>query len=229
MESLTRLGPVVVFSAAIPYQGGTCHINEQWPDYWARRFEKHSYVAIDYIRPRVWQDDNVEWWYAQNTLLFSSRDYVSAHPSLHAALEKTRNCQLSVVHPKRYLGFAQWKDELDKTRWAIASVIPAQEAYVLVDEEYFGDELAGGPQYCPLSVDGRRSGPPSSDDEAIAQLERRRQSGIGFIVFTSAAFWWLDYYCGFHHHLRKNFKCLIENDRTIVFDLHQDLREKHSG
>ena len=34
IESVTRLGPVVLFSAAIPFQGGTHHVNEQWPDYW---------------------------------------------------------------------------------------------------------------------------------------------------------------------------------------------------
>ena len=34
VESLTRLAPVVLFSAAIPHQGGVNHINEQWLDYW---------------------------------------------------------------------------------------------------------------------------------------------------------------------------------------------------
>jgi SAM-dependent methyltransferase len=33
VDSLTRLAPVVLFSAAIPLQGGTHHLNEQWPDY----------------------------------------------------------------------------------------------------------------------------------------------------------------------------------------------------
>src|SRR5262249_11402135 len=34
IESLTTFAPVVLFSAAIPGQGGTGHVNEQWPDYW---------------------------------------------------------------------------------------------------------------------------------------------------------------------------------------------------
>ena len=32
---LTELAPAVLFSAAIPFQGGTGHINEQWQSYWA--------------------------------------------------------------------------------------------------------------------------------------------------------------------------------------------------
>src|SRR5579862_3100091 len=35
VDSLTRLAPLVLFSAAIPFQGGVGHINEQWPEYWA--------------------------------------------------------------------------------------------------------------------------------------------------------------------------------------------------
>jgi 2-polyprenyl-3-methyl-5-hydroxy-6-metoxy-1,4-benzoquinol methylase len=38
IESLTHLGPVILFSAAIPDQGGVDHVNEQWPEYWARLF-----------------------------------------------------------------------------------------------------------------------------------------------------------------------------------------------
>ena len=53
---------IVVFSAAIPFQGGANHVNEQWQDYWAARFEELGYVSLDPIRPRVWSDDRVEWW-----------------------------------------------------------------------------------------------------------------------------------------------------------------------
>jgi cyclopropane fatty-acyl-phospholipid synthase-like methyltransferase len=35
---LTQYSDYVLFFAAIPHQGGTCHVNEQWPDYWITRF-----------------------------------------------------------------------------------------------------------------------------------------------------------------------------------------------
>ena len=43
VESLTRLAPVILFSAAIPLQGGTNHLNEQWPDYWTQKSEQEGF------------------------------------------------------------------------------------------------------------------------------------------------------------------------------------------
>ncbi len=74
VDLLTRLAPVVFFSAAIPFQGGTGHINEQWPGYWARHFARNDFVAIDVVRPKVWDNERVEFWYAQNALIFASRE-----------------------------------------------------------------------------------------------------------------------------------------------------------
>ena len=55
VESLTwGLAPVIMFSAAVPGQGGTLHLNEQWPAYWASKFAQHGYVLIDCLRPQLW-------------------------------------------------------------------------------------------------------------------------------------------------------------------------------
>jgi SAM-dependent methyltransferase len=102
IDSLTRLGPVIFFSAAIPFQIGKHHVNEQWPEYWVRHFEKHEYSVIDPIRKKIWQNDDVEYWYAQNLLVFARRDYIEAHPSLEREMENTFMSQLSLVHPKMY-------------------------------------------------------------------------------------------------------------------------------
>ncbi len=102
VESLARLAPVVLFSAAIPFQGGFHHVNEQWPEYWLERFIRYGFLAIDAIRPEVWQDDRVDWWYAQNTLLFVRRDMLDHGPALARALEHTDVRRLAVVHPRNY-------------------------------------------------------------------------------------------------------------------------------
>ena len=47
IDSLTKLSDFVLFSAAIPFQGGIGHINEQWPTYWIALFEKRGYIAVD--------------------------------------------------------------------------------------------------------------------------------------------------------------------------------------
>lgn len=103
VESLSRLGPVVLFSAAVPHQGGTNHLNEQWPDYWARLFQTKRFFAIDCIRKRVWNNEKVEWWYAQNMILFVREDYLESKPKLKQEHRLNKDNQLSIVHPRLYL------------------------------------------------------------------------------------------------------------------------------
>lgn len=100
---LTDLGPIVLFSAAIPFQGGEHHINEQWPEYWAERFERRGYVVVDSIRSSVWQDPDVEWWYAQNILLFVDEDEIAGRPRLRTMSLQTKRSQLAMIHPRRFL------------------------------------------------------------------------------------------------------------------------------
>lgn len=80
---LTTLAPVVLFSAAIPGQGGVEHVNEQWPAYWAQRFAAQGFEPYDIVRPRVWGDPAVASFYAQNLLIF-------AHPDAPAAATLAR-------------------------------------------------------------------------------------------------------------------------------------------
>ncbi len=103
VECLTRLAPFVLFSAAIPFQGGDHHVNEQWPDRWAGLFQKHDYVPVDFIRKRVWKNEAVEWWYAQNTLLFVRASLLEGNTALKAEFEQTNPNQLCLVHPRQYL------------------------------------------------------------------------------------------------------------------------------
>jgi SAM-dependent methyltransferase len=103
VASLCGLAPAVLFSAAIPFQGGNHHINEQWPDKWAELFKEHEYVPVDFLRKRVWQNETVEWWYAQNTLLFVRADLLERNTQLKAEFERTSPDQLRLVHPRQYL------------------------------------------------------------------------------------------------------------------------------
>ena len=102
VSSLTGLGPLVLFSAAIPHQGGLRHLNEQWPDYWAEVFGRHGYMAVDCLRRKVWSNPAVAWWYAQNMLLFAERNALADRPKLRAELDAMGTSQLSLVHPRCY-------------------------------------------------------------------------------------------------------------------------------
>ena len=101
VDTLTRLGPVVLFSAAAPLQGGTDHVNEQWPAYWADRFAARGYAAVDVLRRLVWQDERVAWWYAQNMLFFVQEGHLERYPALRQRQEESCLGLLPAVHPGR--------------------------------------------------------------------------------------------------------------------------------
>ena len=88
VAELCAMADAVLFSAAIPGQGGTGHVNEQWPAYWADLFARHGYGCLDTVRPKVWSDRSIAWWFAQNTLI-----YVKGSPIVEP---------LALVHPELF-------------------------------------------------------------------------------------------------------------------------------
>ena len=71
---LCRSSDSVLFSAAVPGQGGSGHINERPQSYWAELFAINGFYAYDFIRPLIWCDDDVMRWYRQNVILYSRLD-----------------------------------------------------------------------------------------------------------------------------------------------------------
>jgi SAM-dependent methyltransferase len=99
VDNLVTLSPVVLFSAAVPGQGGVHHVNEQWPDYWAEIFKKRGYRALDLLRPLIWSDASVAWWYRQNLLLFATERAITDNDAL-AAIADSPSGPLALVHPE---------------------------------------------------------------------------------------------------------------------------------
>src|SRR5262249_2618341 len=71
VKMLTAHGPLGMFSAAVPGQGGEHHINEQPLEYWREKFHRCRYVAIDYIRPQVIGNQEIQRWYRNNIVLYA--------------------------------------------------------------------------------------------------------------------------------------------------------------
>lgn len=220
VESLVRLGPVVLFSAAIPFQRGTHHVNEQWPAYWAELFGRHGYTAVDCIRPQIWTDDDVDWHYAQNTLLFADPGALAPSERLSRELRRAERVPLPLVHPKKLAAELARARELLPIVEELAALIPEGARFVLVDHEVFREDVAATRTALPfLERDGEYWGPPADDETAIAELERLRRQGASFVVFGSPAFWWLDHYARLADHLRARYPCVLDNDRLVAFDL----------
>lgn len=101
VESLVRHADVILFSAAIPYQGGHHHVNEQFPEYWAQLFGRFGYRAVDCIRPVIWSDTSILWYLRQNSLVFAKQELTTGS-SPFAGLSQ-RSTPIAVVHPELYL------------------------------------------------------------------------------------------------------------------------------
>jgi SAM-dependent methyltransferase len=100
VKQLVEAAPAILFSAALPGQEGTNHINEQWPEYWEGLFAKHDYVCLDPFRRHIWQDPRVAWYYQQNLLAYVDRTLVDTSPLLYAEFERREGCGLTLIHPK---------------------------------------------------------------------------------------------------------------------------------
>jgi SAM-dependent methyltransferase len=94
VTDLVALAPAILFSAAIPGQGGVGHLNEQWQSWWAERFAAHGYQAYDVIRPTIWTDDAIPAWYRQNVVL-----YLDTATAQALSLTPTPPALLDRVHP----------------------------------------------------------------------------------------------------------------------------------
>lgn len=80
VELLSRLAPIVIFTAATPGQGGGAdHINEQPHEYWIEKFEHRGYrldrSLTDDWRSH-WEQAGVASFYARNLMIFADSSHV---------------------------------------------------------------------------------------------------------------------------------------------------------
>src|SRR5688572_10875619 len=99
VNELCAASEVVLFSAAIKWQGGVMHINEQRQSYWANLFDAAGYRCYDLFRPRLWNDSRVDRWYRQNALLFIKRSIALENKVRSATITSG---PLDIVHPEVY-------------------------------------------------------------------------------------------------------------------------------
>jgi hypothetical protein len=98
ISSLCSLGDVVLFSAAIPGQGGVLHYNEQYPQYWASLFAGNGFTGYDCIRPGIWLNNQIDVCYRQNIFFFVSDPVKEKYP----AITSHAGPLLPLVHPQHF-------------------------------------------------------------------------------------------------------------------------------
>lgn len=107
LYGMSRSANFILLSVAIPGQGGNNHVNEQWQGYYANFLINHGFEIWDVVRPKVWHDERVAYWYRQNTLFFFRSEFASKVRTVHEPV-------LDVVHPKVYedtVRYMRWLQE----------------------------------------------------------------------------------------------------------------------
>lgn len=101
IDTLTSAADIIFFSAANPYSGGMHHVNEQWQSYWIHKFMVRGFLAVDYIRPKVWNNKAVCHFYAEESFVFIKKDRLAEFPVLEKVY--ANDFIADVVHPMHFL------------------------------------------------------------------------------------------------------------------------------
>ncbi|MBK8372234.1 MAG: methyltransferase domain-containing protein [Saprospiraceae bacterium] len=103
---LTNMSDVVLFSAAVPNQGGDHHYNEQWLTYWEVIFNMFDFEVHDVLRGKFWDNPNVYWWYKQNMVLAVKKGH-----DLKGFVAKSDSSIRNIVHPELFMLVNDYKDK----------------------------------------------------------------------------------------------------------------------
>lgn len=96
IDSLIMHSDVILFSAAIPGQGGTHHVNEEWPSYWLKFFTARGYDCYDVLRQKIWNNKTIDISYRQNSMVYATKEAAK-----RLGLPNT-NTLLDIVHPELF-------------------------------------------------------------------------------------------------------------------------------
>jgi SAM-dependent methyltransferase len=101
IKTLTDSSDIVLFSAAIPSQGGTNHINERWQSYWRDIFDTYGFAGTDFPRRKFWNMPDVDICYRQNMVLYVKKEQIEtiAVPKEYFSGDGQMDC----VHPELYI------------------------------------------------------------------------------------------------------------------------------
>lgn len=102
VSNIVRHGRLVMFSAAVPGQGGENHINEQPYDYWRNLFALHGYRLFDFVRSRVAKNREVEPWYRYNLMLFAHDSVIHHLPEEVASTRVLDHARIQDQSPLIY-------------------------------------------------------------------------------------------------------------------------------
>lgn len=99
LDNLVRHGDWILFSSAVPGQGGVYHVNERPLGYWREKFVSRGFRCFDPLRRRILGEAKVEPWYRYNTLFYAKEGAVGALPEVIRSTEIVAGDPIRDVSP----------------------------------------------------------------------------------------------------------------------------------
>jgi SAM-dependent methyltransferase len=122
LDNLCDHSDAVLFSAAVPGQGGTYHVNEQTYEFWRKRFAVRGYRVFDFVRPAIISNRQVEPWYRYNSLFFARESALHRLSAAALATEIKPDRAIPILSP------AAWR-----VRNAVIRQLPTSLVDVLIE------------------------------------------------------------------------------------------------
>jgi Glycosyl transferase family 2 len=113
-----------------------------------------------------------------------------------------------------------WERTLESIAALVRAVVPDTACIAVVDK--WDPTLIHLTGRTGCHFPDRRSMPdgyPADSERAIAHLEDLRQRGVSYLVFPSAAFWWLQHYEAFAAHLAARYRRVWHDAQCVIYSL----------
>lgn len=106
VDNLVKLSDKIVFSAAVPGQGGTHHVNEQWMSYWKKKFEERGYMTSFCFRNLFWENKEISPLRRQNIMFYVKKEtYDQMMTDIEEEMKKN---PCDIIHPEFWV---KWTKE----------------------------------------------------------------------------------------------------------------------
>lgn len=141
----------------------------------------------------------------------------AALAALHAELAATR---FGARLEKLAVTDTKWEGALERIASTVRALVPLDACIATVDKwdpTLLHLARRAGRHFPDLRL--LPDGYPRDSQSAIEHLEHVRQEGVSYLVFPSAAFWWLSHYGDFAQYLDCRYQCVWNDDHCAIYDV----------
>lgn len=132
INNITKASDKVLFSAAVPGQGGTNHVNEQWQSYWIDKFEERGYFCDYSIRDFFWSESRISSWRKQNILFFSkTKSKIAPHREIKDVIHPDDRERIQRAFDEKIEHYIAHPDIYIKLDRALAEIVTKRKKIVI--------------------------------------------------------------------------------------------------